>query len=315
MNEKKQILNPMKRLALLSIIAGLLLVNNTELMAQNSFVNTQYMFNLFVLNPALAGTNNYYQIKTENRYQWLGLKDSPHSNSLSMYGPVKKYPMGLGSYLTYEVAGFESYLSLNVAYAYHVVVTDEIKISLGLAVGLLQYKVDFSDASFKDDDIKFPEGTGAETVYKPTAKVGAYLYTPYYHVGIAVDNLFNSKVDIGEQQYANDTTSRIRSNYYFHASYKYFINRQWAIEPFMLLKMAKASPMQLDIAVRTIYKNMVWFGAGFRTVESIPIYIGYIYNNKIEIGISYDIGIGGISKYYSGSAELYIGYKFDKIKD
>ena len=36
-----------------------------------------YMFNDFVINPAIAGTQNYYQIRTNHRFQWVGMADPP----------------------------------------------------------------------------------------------------------------------------------------------------------------------------------------------------------------------------------------------
>ena len=54
------------------------------------------MTNPFVLNPALAGTNNYFQVISSNRFQWVGFSDAPITNSLSVYGPAGKTAHGLG---------------------------------------------------------------------------------------------------------------------------------------------------------------------------------------------------------------------------
>jgi len=46
---------------------------------------TQYMFNDFVINPAIAGVHNFYQIRTNHRFQWVGLTDPPMTNSIAFY--------------------------------------------------------------------------------------------------------------------------------------------------------------------------------------------------------------------------------------
>src|SRR5665811_2406556 len=74
-------------------------------LAQQDPLSTMFMTNPFALNPALAGTNNYFQVLSSNRFQWVGFTDAPITNSLSLYGPLEKYPMGWGASINYDVAG------------------------------------------------------------------------------------------------------------------------------------------------------------------------------------------------------------------
>src|SRR4030066_1570592 len=74
-------------------------------LAQQNPLSTLFMTNPFALNPALAGTNNYFQVISSNRFQWVGFADAPITNSLSLYGPLEKYPMGWGATINYDVSG------------------------------------------------------------------------------------------------------------------------------------------------------------------------------------------------------------------
>ena len=77
----------MKRI-ILTVFAGALLAAPTakaQLLPQFS----QYMFNEYVLNPAIGGTSDYWQIKTNYRYQFAGVKDAPQTYMLGGYGPHK----------------------------------------------------------------------------------------------------------------------------------------------------------------------------------------------------------------------------------
>ena len=54
---------------------------------------TQYMFNDYLVNPAVAGTHNYFQVRANSRIQWMGM-DGPRTMSLAGYGPFKERDMG-----------------------------------------------------------------------------------------------------------------------------------------------------------------------------------------------------------------------------
>ncbi|HPV56873.1 MAG TPA: type IX secretion system membrane protein PorP/SprF, partial [Tenuifilaceae bacterium] len=51
---------------------------------------TQYMFNTFLTNPAVAGTYKFYQMRLNNRYQWVGFNDAPYTVNMSFFGPFEK---------------------------------------------------------------------------------------------------------------------------------------------------------------------------------------------------------------------------------
>ena len=47
---------------------------------------TQYMNNNYVINPAVAGMYDYYQVNTTIRNQWAGINDAPRTSVISIYG-------------------------------------------------------------------------------------------------------------------------------------------------------------------------------------------------------------------------------------
>ena len=56
----------------------------------------QYMLNDYILNPAVSGIYDYYDVKSNNRYQWVGVTDAPRTYILSVHGPHHKKSMGFG---------------------------------------------------------------------------------------------------------------------------------------------------------------------------------------------------------------------------
>src|SRR5438105_8960872 len=73
--------------------------------AQQLALYSQYMVNDFVMNPAIAGRNNYFEAMSANRYQWIGITDAPRTYSLSVNGPGKRAHIGLGGNLYTDIVG------------------------------------------------------------------------------------------------------------------------------------------------------------------------------------------------------------------
>jgi type IX secretion system PorP/SprF family membrane protein len=112
----------MRKLLILTTLSGLLSVT---VWSSQDPLYTQFMTNPYLLNPALTGTYNYYQIIMNNRLQWLGLADAPITNTISMYGPMVNHPMGVGGYIMQDKFGPESKFSLNGTYAYNYSIAED----------------------------------------------------------------------------------------------------------------------------------------------------------------------------------------------
>jgi type IX secretion system PorP/SprF family membrane protein len=278
--------------------------------AQQNPLSTLFMTNPFALNPALAGTNNYFQVISSNRFQWVGFTDAPITNSLSLYGPMVDHPMGWGATINYDVSGPVSMGTIHGSYAYHYNINEDMNLSAGLNVGIMQYRIDFSKIEMPNT--LDPVVNDKENYYVPDANLGFYFYSSTYHVGFVATHLLNSKVKVGAEPTGD---SRLKSHFYLTGGYKYYYNREWAFEPSLVLKKVWPAPFQLDVNVRAWYKNMVWAGLSYRTQEAISIMLGYLYERKIYIGYSYDLVLNPLGAHNFGSHELMLGYRFNDIKD
>ena len=80
----------------LSLLIGI--VSNAQQIPHHS----QYMFNDFFINPAVAGTKSYQPIMVTARNQWVGLSDAPTTQTMSFHGSWINN-MGLGLILTNDI--------------------------------------------------------------------------------------------------------------------------------------------------------------------------------------------------------------------
>lgn len=304
----------MRKLTIISIILVSCVLKTSS---QMDPLYTQFMTNPFLINPALAGTYPYYQIISNSRLQWAGMTDAPITNVISMFGPTVSQPMGLGGYIMHDVYGMTSKTTLSATYAYNYAIAEDLKISMGLALGLFQFKIEGGGATEYPDPVY---AGGTYTQFGPDATLGFYLYSSIYHVGLSMTNLLGNKINIGQ-----DTTvtglSRFKQHIYLHGGYKYTINRELAVEPTAIFRKVGATPLQLDFNVRVWYgkrqweNTKLWGGVSFRSQDAVTVMIGFTYQRKIEIGYSYDIGVTKLRTIHNGSHELMLGFKFNDIKE
>jgi type IX secretion system PorP/SprF family membrane protein len=301
----------MKKTTLIILLA---LLAKGILMAQQTPVYTQYMFNDFVINPAVAGTYNYYQIRTCHRVQWMGIPDAPLTNVISAYGPHSSKPMGFGGMIYNDITGPTSYTYLTGTFAYNLPITSDIRVSMGIAPSLIQYKFDFTKTTFQESDPKYPSNVDSKIAFD--AAFGVYVWTGSYQIGFAAHHLIPNKLKLGEGSTVATNLTRLKTNFYLTGAYKYFINKRWAVEPSVLLKSMAVSAFQGEFSCRALYKSTYWGGLSWRTGDAIAVLGGILYQNKYFLGISYDITASkmGISRT-GGSLEVMLGYKFNPVKN
>ena len=58
------------------------------------------------------------------------------------------------------------------------------------------------------------------------------------------------------------------------------------------------------------YKAAYKAGLGYRQKEAVMLLLGYNLNHQVAVGYSYDLTVGELKDYSSGSHEIQLQYKF-----
>lgn len=295
----------MKRLTyILAYILGFV----SFLKAQQLPQYTNYMINNYVLNPALSGVEDNFEVKSNNRYQWVGITDAPRTYILSANGPYKSKNMGYGGYLFTDITGPTRRIGFSLSYAYHAKLTETMKLSMGLSAGLLQFSIDGSKINLHDlGDVAL--SNGMQSVIVPDFGFGALLYTDKYYVGVSVPQLYQSQLKFFD--YSTSTLSKLSTHYFVMGGYKYTVNDNIRLEPSVLIKFVNPAPVQFDLGARVIYKNMVWAGLSYRTSDAISMLVGYTYQNYLMFAYAYDYTTTNIRNYSTGTHEIMFGLRFN----
>ena len=295
---------------------------NFSTWAQQAPSYTQYMFNDYLINPAVAGASNSFQVKANSRIQWMGITDAPRTMGIMGYGPFKERPMGYGGYIWNDVTGPESRLALGGTYAYNMQIGDVGRISGGLTIGFLQYKLDGRSLNSNYEgvpDQAMPDAV--ESKFMPDASLGFYFYSTQYFVGLSAHQLLGNKYSFSTNTDSITGISRLTQHVYLSGGVYFILNRDFSLQPTALIKYTSPGQIQAEIDAVAYYQRTVWGGLAYRmgssgyfTSDAISILAGYNYDNKVYFGLSYDIVLSDLRRYSSGTLEVMIGYRFSSIK-
>jgi len=284
-----------------------------------------------VVNPAVAGCDGRTVVNLAARKQWMGLTNyTPSSYLLSIQGRILKTSyslksgsrrnvyrkgrqgrVGLGAIMYHDVNGAIERTGAQVSYAYHLFIENS-QLSFGLTGNVFQYRINRDRAELKNPENDPLNGLIGKSTLVPDAGVGINYMTEKYHIGVAVSQVFQSKLKIGNNaDFRNSEEIRLLRHYYLLADYRFTLpgNQNWDIEPSTMILFNEMFRMQADLTLKAYYNRQYWFGVSGRTTGDIIIMAGLKYN-KYYFGYSFDYGFNGIARYTYGSHEICITAKF-----
>jgi type IX secretion system PorP/SprF family membrane protein len=298
-----------KLLAIIIFVAAL-----AELRAQQLPHYSNYMLNNYPMNPAVGGSNSYFEGLSNNRYQWIGITDAPRTYMLSVNGPTRNKKMGLGGLLFTDIVGPTRRTGLYLSYAYHIKVAEKVRVSLGISAGILQFMVDGSKITLHDPKDNVISG-GVEQTIIPDFGAGIYVYSTdkKWYVGASVPQIMQSRVKFYDYTYTG--LSRLATHYYVTGGYKFDLGANFKIEPSACVKYVAPAPVQFDLGLRAIYKEKIWIGGAYRHLDAVSAMVGFVMQENITFAYAYDFTMTNIKKYSTGTHELMIGIKFHKTAE
>ena len=307
------------------IVAILLLIFTAGIKAQQLPLYSQYMFNKFLINPAVAGSDGYTSINLTAREQWLGIDNSPKTHSLSyqtrilkrsyiikstavkkkVFHPSTGGRVGVGGYVFDDRNGLVSRTGFQLTYAYHIWL-DETQLSFGLSGTAFQFRINDEELKFYDQSEPLLSGDLRKTIFVPDANFGVYLLNSGYHVGFSVAQLFQSYLKVGN---AGLSDYRMLRHYYLSGGYIFPLQNEFTLEPSILIKTTEELLYQIDFNAKLQYKQDYWVGLSYRTAGAVVLIAG-VRLDKFYFGYAFDYTLSSIMKHSIGSHEFMMAVKF-----
>ena len=299
----------MKEIVLLISILSLVL----SVQAQQMGTFTQTIENKYLINPAVAGSTEDMPVFLGYKQMWTGIDQAPSSQMLTFNMKINDKLGGVGAQLFNYSTGPLSKAGVNLTYAYHLELNDDMNLSFGLTGSLYQVNLNRSELKV-DNQNDMLILNGSEKLIVPDANFGVYFYAKNYYVGISSYQLFGRKVDL-----MNDDLSFNQDRHYFlNAGYILEAHSDFDIETSLLVKYVESGFAQWDVYVKGTYKKMVWLAAGYRSdfdfaPNDVVISLG-VQQEKIKLGYAFDYNLTDIAGFSSGTHEIILMYMLGKTK-
>jgi type IX secretion system PorP/SprF family membrane protein len=287
---------------------------------------SQYLFNKFLINPAVAGSDGFTSLNLTAREQWVGYSGAPRTFSFStqtrllkkgytlkntfskrpVYRPKSDGKVGLGGYIYSDKNGLIQRTGFQLSYAYHMWLQNSTQFSMGLAFTGYHFKIDEKQINFEDPNEPWLNNDLRRGIFVPDASFGMYLLNAKYSVGFSADQLFEAAAKIGDYAYKNFSMSR---QYYLFGSYDISSGSMSYIQPSFLLKMSDQYKPQADIGVTYLHNQDFWAGLSYRTNSAIITNVGFRYQN-MYFGYAFDFTLQEIQTITYGTHEITLAVKF-----
>lgn len=294
---------------------------------------TQYVFNSFLINPAVAGIENYTDLKFGYRKQWAGINGAPETGFISvnmplgknyLYGNANSFsgggnnPMsrsyvqeyraaephhGIGIYALTDKAGPARQTNVSAAYAYHIGLSSDFNLALGVNAGLSKFSLDNSVLTTENAD---PLLMGnMSTQYKPVIGAGVWLYGPSFFAGLSGQQLNSQQLSYTTNELYSD--SKLVNHFFATAGYKVYLDDDFAVVPSVMLKYSSPAPLSYDLNAKIAYQDKFWLGGGYRHNDAFSAMAGFYLSSLLTVSYSYDATTSALQSVSNGSHEIIIG--------
>jgi type IX secretion system PorP/SprF family membrane protein len=282
-----------------------------KLKAQFDAMFTQYMNNEMFINPAYAGSKGAMAVNMLHRQQWVGFKGRPITTTFSLNTPLMLGKMGVGvSYLNEKIGALTRNL-IYASYAYRVRTGRKSYLSFGLMGGIhLQSAKMTSLHIINEGDPSF--STDLPLAGTPNFGFGMYFNTEKFYAGFSIPRMIDDHVKFSPDGiYEKGISFKLSSFHYYVALGRIFtISDFFKLKPQLMAKATANAPVEFDLSLNSLIKEILWIGASYRSNADISGIIGLQITPTFLVSYSYDYQLTKIRTFSGGSHEIVLSYLF-----
>jgi type IX secretion system PorP/SprF family membrane protein len=294
----------MMKKSIVTILCLLALVVGSQ--AQQRMMQSLYMFDPLLINPAYAGTQVQLSATAIYRNQWVNFPGAPKSFTTTMHSGFMKSRVGVGIIAGRDEIGIHAENSLYLAYSYKIPISKYSKtnFSFGVQGGFNDLKSDYGKLDPKSPNDPFFGKVDRNMSWNFGA--GVFLRGEKFYAGLSVPYGLNNKV-VNLQ----DIQSVAQQNryYYLTGGYIYTASPILKFIPSTLIRFQEQAPMSVDVNLLTVLYNAVGLGISYRNIDAVVGLFELQINENFHVGYAYDFTTSDIGKVSNGTHEIMINYR------
>ena len=243
-------------------ISSVFLLGLLTYQGQQIALNSQYLFNDFAINPAVAGTKSYAPLSISFRRQWMGIDEAPVTQNL-MYHSYLGDNMGFGGHMFNDASGPTRRSGISATYAYNIKTSKRTKLSFGLSGSLTQFSI--------DRDRLITEIPGDVAVMNSNNQLisdcnfGIYWKGESHFIGFSSFNLFENKTNL--MALTTPVVNTLNRIFYLNGGYNFKIGALIELQPSAVLRIMDDNLLQIDGNLNLTFKNAYSIGLSLSLIH------------------------------------------------
>lgn len=268
--------------------------------------------NPFLTSPAYAGIGAGFQLRLNGVAQWIGVKDSPNTQSITAEARISDR-FGSGLTIFRDSNGATSQIGTRLSFASHLILSDfhDSFLSFALSASYTQFRVDTNEFANQNQE-------ALPNISVGTTNFDVSLLYRYERFAISanVANILDkevSRVDNGEPE--------ILRKYSLYALYTFKVNTKVEFEPSLFTEYFESdgrSENDVNVKLRKkIRDGYVWAGLSYTFLNdqfgepiSIAPLVG-IKKNKMYLSYGVSINTNELARFNYGTHMITLGFDYD----
>lgn len=282
--------------------------------AQQVPLYSQYNINPFLYNPAFTGLRPGLNANIIYRRMWTDIEDGPETRALTLDGAILDNKVGLGGFVYQDFTGVIERLGTNLSYAYYIKIKEDMRIGLGVGVGLQQTRIAWNRVNTGNDQIDPVVVNSNRNGLNFDGSAGVSFLWKGLRVGFAVPQLVETKMkSLSNNDFSNYQLAR---HYLVNASYDIpVVKDKFFIEPMAMFRASKGMQYQVDFGSTFRFKDFVWLSVMYRYDYAVTFGGGIRLHDRITVGYAYDHAVNNMSGMAGGTHEVFLGVKFGRKEE
>jgi type IX secretion system PorP/SprF family membrane protein len=289
--------------------------------AQQLPIFTQYREYASFINPAAISSDFFtlqhrFSASASYRLQWEALEGSPQTQLLQANTLIEggqSNALLLGGTLLHDQTGpisaLGAYGRVGGLIAGNV---EDGGVSLGLSLGVLQYRLDVSKIRLRDNNDVLPFENQSKII--PDIGAGVFVYRKIdndnlYYGGLSVPQLASLNWQI-----ANKIGYKQVPHAFANVGWYHFFEEGRFIETSSFLKYSLYAPANADLNFRYQMMSNFWIGMGANSAKKIHFETGFILGERkdadyrVKIGYGFDYSFSPYAGYLGAAHEFNISF-------
>ena len=274
----------------------------TTVYSQQDAQYTQYMYNMNVLNPAYAGSQETLSIGLLGRTQWVGIDGAPQTLTAAIHAPIRKN-VGLGFSVIVDEIGPVKEQNVFADFSYTINTSEYARLAFGIKAGFTFLNGDLIGLNLGDD---IPDDAFSENLNKSTANfgAGAFYYTDEFYVGLSMPNMLRALHFTREGGIINHATEDM--HFFLTSGYVFDVSYNLKLKPSIMVKAVAGAPLSIDLSGNALINERFELGLSWRIDDSVSAMFNVLVSPSTRIGYAYDYTLSNLGDFNSGSHEVFL---------